>query len=557
MKARILGVLAFLLPIVSASYAQILSSVRIASGLTQPVGIVGHPTDPNILFIVQQNGLIRVIQNGVLLSTPFLNLQGQISTGSERGLLGLAFDPNFTTNRRFYVNFTNPSGHTVVARFKVSESNPLVADPNSRFDFRWGGPTGNRWIVQPFSNHNGGNLMFGPDGYLYIGLGDGGSAGDPGNRAQDPNTWLGKMLRIDVNVPDSDPEGYVVPPDNPFLDGDPIYALPEIWAFGLRNPWRYSFDDPRFGGTGAMYIADVGQNNWEEVDYEPAGAGGRNYGWRNYEGNAVYNNSLPPAYTPLTFPIHVYSHSDGCSITGGFVYRGVELGCDVFGHYFFSDYCSAQLWTFKVELDAGGNPVVTQFMNRKSEIDPTNQINSVTSFGVDANGELYVADHTGEIFKIVRRRPRVVPDTFSLSRGLVISGGLNDLWRCEDWRLVMRPWIVLSGAEFPIQLVVEGTTPNASPSQLWFVWEAHASIPNITERVELFNFQTQTWEQVNTRTATTSDQRITVQITTNPQRFIEPGTRRMRAKISYKEAGIVLVYPWQARVDETYWDIIP
>ncbi|MER3462021.1 MAG: glucose dehydrogenase, partial [Armatimonadota bacterium] len=234
-----------------------------------------------------QRGRIRIIQNGNLLGTDFLDLTGIVSpSGSERGLLGMAFDPDYQNNRRFYVNFTNTSGNTVIARFKRSVNDPLRADPSSRFDFLFGT---NRFIIQDFSNHNGGTLMFGPDGYLYIGMGDGGSGGDPNNRAQSPNSWLGKMLRLDVNVSDTDNVGYRVPPDNPFLDGDPISALGEIWAFGLRNPWKFSFDSPQMGGTGALVIADVGQNSWEEINYEPADRGGRNYGWSIREGRHPYN----------------------------------------------------------------------------------------------------------------------------------------------------------------------------------------------------------------------------------------------------------------------------
>ena len=272
-----------------------------ASGLSLPVDFVQDPLSPTIQYVVEQGGRIRVLVGGVISATDFLNLSSQVSRSGEQGLLGLAFSPDYGSSGRFYVNFTDAAGNTVVARFKRSTANPLVADAATQFNFMW--PGGIRYIQQPFANHNGGSLAFGPDGYLYVGLGDGGSANDPFGNAQNPNTLLGKMLRLDVNVPDGDPEGYDVPATNPFVGGQPVPAYGEIWSFGLRNPWKYSFDDPAHGGTGALIIADVGQGSWEEIDYEPAGRGGRNYGWRNREGS--HNNilTLPPAYQPLVDPI--------------------------------------------------------------------------------------------------------------------------------------------------------------------------------------------------------------------------------------------------------------
>lgn len=232
-----------------AAHAQggLVASVH-ASGLTAPVAIVQDPINRNVQFAVEQGGRIRVVQSGTVLPTDFLNSSGSIATGGERGLLGLAFVPGDGLGGRFFVNFTNPAGHTVVASFRRS-ADPNVADPASRFDLKWGGSSGPAYIPQPYANHNGGNLAFGPDGFLYIGMGDGGSSNDPENRAQTPNDLLGKMLRLDINVADSDPIGYRVPFGNPFVTGGPPSTRPEIWSFGLRNPWRYSFDDPsRAGG---------------------------------------------------------------------------------------------------------------------------------------------------------------------------------------------------------------------------------------------------------------------------------------------------------------------
>ncbi len=267
---------------------------------------------------------MRIIRDRQVLGEPFLDLRGAIATGGERGLLGIALAPDFADSRRFFVNFTNRNGDTVIARFLRSETNPLRADPASRFDLLW--PSLDRTIDQPFANHNGGHLAFGPDGYLYVGLGDGGSGGDPMNHAQNPRSLLGKMLRIDVAVPDDDPRGYRVPDDNPFVDSDPLVALREIWSFGLRNPWRYSFDDWTRGGTSALILGDVGQDAREEINFEPAGAGGRNYGWRIREGRQAYDARTAAAFLPLREPIFDYGRYAGrlCDGWAGLSRRGAR-----------------------------------------------------------------------------------------------------------------------------------------------------------------------------------------------------------------------------------------
>jgi glucose/arabinose dehydrogenase len=286
----------------------------------------------------------------------------------------------------------------VVARYTRAVTG--AADPSSRFDLMW--PNGRRIIEQPFSNHNGGHLAFGPDGYLYIGLGDGGSGGDPLNNAQNPNTLLGKMLRIDVNVPDNDRRGYRVPADNPFLDRQPIAALPEIWAFGLRNPWRYNFDDWLHGGTGALVIADVGQNAREEVNWEPSGAGGRNYGWRLREGRAPYDTRTAAAYQPLVEPIHDYPRSDGMSITGGYVYRGAALDAMFNGRYFFADYIAGRVFTLGLVLDEQQEARAVDRLEVTEVLGGTTELGLISSFGVDADAELYVVSYSrGRILKIV------------------------------------------------------------------------------------------------------------------------------------------------------------
>jgi len=368
-----------------------------ASGFNSPVAFVQDPLDRSIQFVVEQAGRIRVVQNGTVLPTDFLDLRNVVLAGGERGLLGLVC----TSDGRVFVNFTDRSGDTVVARFRRS-TDRLVVDPASRFDLRWGGPNGSTVISQPFSNHNGGHLAFGPEGFLYVGLGDGGSGDDPQHRAQNPDELLGKMLRIDINVPDTHPIGYQVPADNPFVAGRPISARPEIWAFGLRNPWRYTFDDPARGGSGALLIGDVGQNQWEEIDYQPPNRGGRNYGWRNREGAHDNVTSRAPAFLPLIEPIHEYGRSVGQSVTGGYVYRGRALGPAFTGRYFFADFAQGRVWSAGLVIDSQDEARVSSLIEHTAELGGSNQLGNISSFGLDADGELYIVSHSrGTIVAVI------------------------------------------------------------------------------------------------------------------------------------------------------------
>ena len=377
--------------------AQVRARVH-ATGFTLPLAIVQDPANANVQFVLEQGGRVRVVQNGSVLATDFLDLTSSVAAGGERGLLGLAFPPNAAATGRFFVNFTNTSGHTVVARFRRS-ANPLVADPASRFDLRWNGPSEAALIEQPFSNHNGGHLAFGPDGFLYVGMGDGGSGNDPQHRAQDRTTLLGKMLRVDVNVPDSHPIGYVIPADNPFVGGG---ARPEVWSFGWRNPWRFTFDDVALGGTGAMLAADVGQNQWEEVNHEPRGRGGRNYGWRNREGAHDNVVNLAPAFTPLVNPIHEYDHAVGESITGGYVYRGKALGPSVRGRYFFADFIRSRVWSMALTIGSNGEATASDVREHTEALGGSAELANISSFGVDADGEMYIVSYSrGVILKVV------------------------------------------------------------------------------------------------------------------------------------------------------------
>jgi glucose/arabinose dehydrogenase len=362
-----------------------------ASGFTSPVAFVQDPLDRSVQFVVEQAGRIRAVRSGIVLGNTFLDIRNDVAAGGERGLLGLAFAPDAQSGR-FYVHFTNRSGDHVIARFKRT-SDPLIAD-TTRFDLRWGGPGGAAVIPQPFSNHNGGHLAFGPDGFLYIGLGDGGSGNDPDHRAQNPSQLLGKMLRIDVNVPDGHATGYQIPSNNPFLSSGPAGTRPEIWAFGLRNPWRYTFDDPALGGTGALLIADVGQGAFEEISYEPPNRGGRNYGWRNREGAHANLASPPPAFLPLIDPIHEYGRSLGQSISGGYVYRGRSLGSAYAGRYFFADFVTARVWSFAITTNAQGEGQASGVIEHTADLGGTSTLGNISSFGVDADGELYIVSYS-------------------------------------------------------------------------------------------------------------------------------------------------------------------
>jgi glucose/arabinose dehydrogenase len=389
--------LLLLLSFPPAALAQLRTQV-VAQGLTNPVAFIVDPGDPSTFYVVEQRGTIRTVRNGEVAPALFLDLRSSISAGGERGLLGMAFAPDGGQSRRFFVNFTNQDGHTVVARF--TRRNDGDVDAASRFDLQW--PDGRRFIEQPFSNHNGGHLAFGPDGFLYIGMGDGGSGGDPMHFAQNPNSLLGKMLRLDVNVPDTDPRGYRIPDDNPFLDRQPIAALGEIWAFGLRNPWRYSFDDWTRGGTGALVIADVGQTAREEVNWEPRGMGGRNYGWRLREGRQNYDTRQPAAYGPLTEPVFDYPRSEGQSITGGYVYRGRALDPMFNGRYFFADYVAGRVYCIGLHLDDRQEATAADRVELTQLLGGTSELGLISAFGVDAEGELYIVSYTrGRIVKIV------------------------------------------------------------------------------------------------------------------------------------------------------------
>jgi glucose/arabinose dehydrogenase len=352
-----------------------LSFEMVTDGLTSPL-LVTHAGDSR-LFVVEKIGRVRIVKNGVLLTTPFLDLVGAVSGGFEQGLLGLAFHPQYATNGKFYVNFTNLGGNTVVFEYYRSPSNPDRATGPARRLL---------WIDQPYANHNGGHLAFGPEGYLYIGMGDGGDAGDPENRAQDLSSLHGKLLRIDVNGT-SPGKAYRIPADNPFVG---LPGLDEIWLLGLRNPWRWSFDRV----SGGLWIGDVGQERFEEIHRsfkgaQPAGRG-LNFGWSVLEGRLCFNPPSGCDRTGRQMPIVEYSHELGCSVTGGYVYRGSAYPV-LTGGYLFGDYCSGLIWSISTKASSPATPVLLADTDYR-----------ISSFGEDAAGELYVTDiNSGSVFRII------------------------------------------------------------------------------------------------------------------------------------------------------------
>lgn len=379
-----------------ASLAALGKSV-VASGLNSPLFATAPASDSSRLFIVEKDGVIKVMLNGLLNPTPFLDITDRTLSGDERGVLGLAFHPNYAQNGYFFVEYTaQPDGRLRLSRFSKSSND--VADTAETVLLE---------VPHPLSNHNGGMIAFGPDGYLYVGNGDGGGSGDTGNRAQNADSLLGKMLRIDV---DSVP--YAVPPDNPFVAPDT--ARHEIWAFGVRNPWRWSFDRV----TGDLFIADVGQNAREEIDWQSAGsAGGQNYGWRLKEGFSCYNPSSGcDPLGVLTDPITQYLHTGGrCSITGGYVYRGCAIP-EAYGHYFYGDYCTGEIFSFRY---AGNTILDSTDRTAALGVDPFD----LASFGEDARGELYIVGiSSGTVWRVTGPTP---PDSCSGACPVTLAGDVD------------------------------------------------------------------------------------------------------------------------------------
>jgi len=364
-------------PVIARDTAPPLGQVKlteIAGGWTRPLYVTHAGDDSNRLFLLEQIGKIWIIEKGEKLAQPFLDISSLITQAArtrqytEQGLLGLAFHPDYQSNGFFYINYTDLAGSTVVSRYQVSLGNPNLADVGSgQIIFR---------IAQPYGNHNGGHIAFGPDGYLYITLEDGGAANDPLGAGQNTLMLLGSLLRIDVDkeLP------YAIPTDNPFIGND--RGLDEIWAYGLRNVWRFSFDRR----TGDLYLADVGQNQWEEVNFQPADSqGGENYGWNVWEGSHPFASGTAANHSP---PFVEYSHALGCSVTGGYVYRGEAIP-DLEAVYLFGDYCSGRVWASW--RDSALQWHTSEFLNTTLQI---------SSFGEDEQGEIYIVDYAGKLYRM-------------------------------------------------------------------------------------------------------------------------------------------------------------
>ena len=345
--------------------------LQIAGNLLRPIGLANAGDGLGRLFIIEQAGVIRVLQDGDLLPVPFLDISDQVDCCGERGLLGLAFHPEYARNGEFFVHYSDLNGDTVLARFQVDlAERPDQADPDSQVIILR--------VAQPYGNHNGGTVAFGLDGYLYLGLGDGGSGGDPLGNAQNLDSLLGKLLRLDVDSGDP----YAIPPDNPYAQGG---GAPEIWTSGLRNPWRFSFDRL----TGDLFIGDVGQSSWEEIDFLPAGGpGGANFGWNYREGAHPFSTSSPPGELLLTDPVAEYGRDQGITVIGGVVYRGGQLP-EWEGIYLYGDYGSGFIWGLFQGADGSW---------RNAVLFETGS--SITSFGQDENGEVYYVDLAGNLFRL-------------------------------------------------------------------------------------------------------------------------------------------------------------
>jgi glucose/arabinose dehydrogenase len=371
------------------------------TGANVPIGV--YNCGDHRLFILEQNQAdIEIVDTTGQYIGKFLDLSSLASTGGERGLLGLAFHPNYTSNGFFFVNYTNTAGNTVIARYSVSADANVASASSASIVMT---------INQPYSNHNGGHIAFGPDGFLYIGMGDGGSGGDPEARSQNPQTLLGKMLRINV-----DALPYTIPESNPYFGQ--ADTLPEIWALGVRNPWKFSFD----AATGDMWMADVGQNAWEEINFEPGGStGGYNWGWRCYEGNATYNTSGCGGMSNYDFPVKVHAHNEGfCSITGGVVYRGSAYPA-LDGVYFYSDFCDGDIFSL-VPNGSGGFT--------SANLVPAG--NSVVAFGEDAAGEVYIAKTSNVIYKMHDSCPFYPQLNTEIAGEIQSDAGVNYWWYRND-----------------------------------------------------------------------------------------------------------------------------
>lgn len=399
--------------------------VPVATGITNATAIESPPDGSNRLFVLEQRGRIRVVKNGAVLPAPFLDFSQRVSSGGERGLLGLAFPPGYAEKRYFYIHYTDPQGNTALSRLRVTDD-PDRANPDSEEVLLR--------QAQPFANHNGGRITFGPDGFLYFGLGDGGSSGDPQGNGQNLGTLLGKLLRIDT---ESGASPYASPPSNPFANR--AGARPEIWAYGLRNPWKFSFDRE----NGNLYIADVGQNRAEEVNFQPASSsGGENYGWNRTEGLECFSPQTGCDRTGLTLPVLEYPRSQGVSVTGGFVYRGRAIP-SLTGAYVYGDYGSGRIWVLRNTANGWQN---TQVLASGLLI---------STFGQDAAGEIYMANYdNGTIYRLASTAQNLSAVNAASSGPGLVPGSLASLFGSGIAPVVG----IAQAAAFPLPSTIAGAS---------------------------------------------------------------------------------------------------
>lgn len=529
-----------------------MTAERIVSGLNRPVFVGTAPGDPDRLFILlqRQNSIGRIkifnLSTNTLNAADFLAISG-LSGGNEQGLLGLAFHPNYQKNGLFYVNITTQAGggDTVIREYQRQTAD--LADASSA-----------RTVMtfnQPFSNHNGGWMDFGPDGYLYIASGDGGSGGDPQNNAQDiTNNRLGKLLRIDPLGNNGGGGQYGIPASNPFVG---ITGDDEIWAYGLRNPWRCSFD----ALTGDLYIADVGQGSLEEIDVQPASStGGENYGWRVREGTS--GGALAGAIDPVYDYSHGAGNNQGFSVTGGYVYRGPIAVLQ--GHYFFADYVTDRIWSFKWDGSAPGTHNGSNFTDfiDWTDLITTNvgTIANISSFGEDSVGNLYIVDLNGEVFRITGATIPTNVDGQKLLDGLIVGGSVSDLNESDDSYQELDPSPTANPIKQKIDVIAQAQAGTETPTGFSFRVEAKmigGPSGDVTQVVRLFNYQTNRFEIMDTRPASTSDTVVTVVGTGDLTRFVQQtGTREITAKVTWTSDEFSGdPFEWSIDVDEMVWPV--
>lgn len=551
----------------------------VASGLTAPVYATNAGDGSGRLFIVDQAGLIRIVDNGELLEEPFLDLTDRIvevnPNFDERGLLGLAFHPNYADNGRFFVRYSAPRTHgplapcvgtsrecheAVVAEFKVSKKDPNKADPEGRILFA---------IDEPQFNHDAGQIAFGPDGFLYFTLGDGGGAHDgladmpPSHGAighgQNAETPLGNVLRIDVDgeLP------YEIPPDNPFVNTPDVN---EIYAYGFRNPYRFSFDDGP-GGDGRLFVADVGQNLFEEIDIV---VNGGNYGWVIKEGFHCFD-PFDPTNSPdkcddegLIDPVAEYTHDDGLAVIGGFVYRGNTFP-ELVGKYVFGDFSIDFGPTGRLfYLDADGKLSDIFEFQLGGNNDPLGLF--LFGFGEDEDGEIYAmtsenlapVGHTGKVFRIVSGMPSVLlPQELEIVRGVQRSGELADVFTSDDSYLVVQPGLTLRDDEPPVWLIMRSHLVTNTISAMTFTLETAVSTPQVTQRVEMFNYVLGEFEEVDARTGTADDSVAEIVVKGDVSRFVDPETSEIQAQLTWMPPTLVVAFPWTVRIDHAVWTVTP